>query len=176
MWSEVPNRWQPGRGHSGSIHLFKRTACFFPDHIAQPIQAIIAKTVNSSRRGGVPSNLLMGSPREGGLGLIPWQQHILARRAVWAKRLTHHLIQLTPSTPPWAIAAATILQARSTIHPALQLLPSQPSLEPLPKPLERMRAALLSLGPMAPSALVHPHQQSNHHHPFQPQHQLQLQI
>eukprot|EP00983_Pelagomonas_calceolata_P040147 1137480-Pelagomonas_calceolata.AAC.1 len=100
-----------------------------PSHISRSLQALTATggTVDSSsQRGatGIPSNLLMGPPREGDLGLIPWPQHVTARHAVWAQRLTHHLAQITPHTPPWAIATAAILQARSPIHPALQLLPS----------------------------------------------------
>ncbi|KAJ9521904.1 hypothetical protein QJQ45_024770 [Haematococcus lacustris] len=36
---------------------------------------------------GVPGLLLSGAPSQGGFGLLPWKQHMLARHAVWACKL-----------------------------------------------------------------------------------------
>ena len=161
-------------GYALSKLFFYAEFAEVPSHVTRPLQALITGTVDCSRQRrarGIPSNLLLGPPREGGIGLIPWSQHVVARHAVWAKRLTHQLAQITPRTPPWAIAAAAILQAMSPIHPALQLLPSNTQPQPLPGPLERMRVALLSLGPLAPRAPVHPHHLSHPPHPQQQQQQ-----
>ena len=114
-------------GYALSKLFFYAEFAEIPSHVIRPLQSLITSTVDSNgprRARGLPSNLLLGSPQEGGMGLIPWSQHVVARHAVWAQRLTHHLAQITPRTPPWAIAATAILQARSPIHPALQLLPS----------------------------------------------------
>ena len=90
---------------------------------------------------GIPSKLLSGPPCQGGVGLLPWRQHITARRAMWGKRLLEGLAALPlhgpppPNTPPWILAAAAILShRRPTTHPAFTFLatcsprqPGQPS-------------------------------------------------
>ena len=120
---------------------------------------------------GVHSALLAGSPREGGFGLLPFAQHILARHAVWALRLIHHLLPAplaaparpptVPNTPSWVPLAASILwHLCPGHHPSLALLAcanqhrQNPAISfppmatgPLPGPLHRMVAALSALGP-----------------------------
>ena len=50
----------------------------------------------------VPFALLAGSPKEGGFGALPWQQHVQARLIVWAGRLVER-------QQPWTQLAATLL-------------------------------------------------------------------
>ena len=38
------------------------------------------------RPPGVPSSILIGKASQGGFGVFPWFQHIMARHAVWASR------------------------------------------------------------------------------------------
>ena len=124
---------------------------------------------------GIPSNLLTGSPFQGGVGLLPWRQHITARRAMWGKRLLEGLAAVAPAvpamplqgpnsanTPPWILAAAAILShRRPTTHPALTFLatcrqkqPGQPSpaRELQCAALRRLAKGVRALGPPRVSA------------------------
>ena len=133
-------------GYALSPLLFYADFSSLPQHIARHAHRLAAATVDGNTRGdrrskgGVPSALQVGSPREGGLGLLPWAQHITARHARWAQILVHHLNQPTPvnNTPPWVLAATTILQARGHPSPTNLLPPYNPNLKqpPLPPPLK----------------------------------------
>ena len=74
-------------GHALSPLLFYAEFSSLPQHIAHHVHRLVAATVDGNTRGdrrskgGVPSALQVGSPREGGLGLLPWAQHITARHA-----------------------------------------------------------------------------------------------
>ena len=94
-------------GYALSPLLFYAEFSSLPEHTKQQVHRLVTATVergstgNGRNSGGVPSALHMGSPSEGGLGLLPWPQHITARHARWACHLVHHLSQPDPnhSTP-----------------------------------------------------------------------------
>jgi len=58
-----------------------------PPESVRKIQRLSANTVDGdSREGrqGIPSTLLARSLEEGGIGVLPWAEHIAARHAMWA--------------------------------------------------------------------------------------------
>ena len=142
-----------------------------PAAITAKLHAMSAKLVDrklgpnqAQRHGnklpGIPSSLLVGSPQAGGVGMMPWQQHIAARHAIWAKRLLEALvgIPLHPNTappaatPPWVLAAVAVLHQHSPpSHPAFTLLSaciSQGAATSLPSAaLRRAAQGMLALGP-----------------------------
>jgi hypothetical protein len=61
---------------------------------------------DSTRRcfPGIAGGLLAGHPTTGGVGGMPWQQHILARHAVWGVRLI-----TGQSSVPWVHVARHLL-------------------------------------------------------------------
>lgn len=142
-----------------------------PADITAKLHAMSAKLVDRKlgpnqaqqhgrRLPGIPSSLLVGSPPAGGVGMIPWQQHIAARHAIWAKRLLEALvaIPLNPNakppvaTPPWVLAAVAVLRQHSPpSHPAFTLLTactSQAAATSLPSvALRRATQGMLALGP-----------------------------
>lgn len=124
---------------------------------------------------GIPSQRLTGPPTQGGVGLLPWRQHITARRAIWGKRLLEGLAAMAPvlpavplqgatlaNTPPWILAAAAILShRRPTTHPALTFLATCSQKQPgQPSPtrelqcgaLRRLAKGIRALGPPRVSA------------------------
>ena len=140
-----------------------------PATVMARLESMTAKLVDRDgpsasplRRGhrlpGIPSALMVGRPSLGGVGMLPWRQHIAASHAMWGIRLIRLLVQ--PSTPqhplmpppPWVLAASAILMARRpTTHPAFAFLaecsPSA-SFSYLPsEPLCRLARGLAALGP-----------------------------
>jgi len=121
---------------------------------------------------GIHSALLTGTPRDGGFGLLSASQHTLARHAVWALKLIHHLtpphtvapgVQGPQPTPPsWVALASSVLNHSCPgLHPSMAMVACANQLRqhptsgtppmltrPLPGPLQRMVVALSSLGPM----------------------------
>lgn len=71
-----------------------------------------------ARLVGVPTPLLTGSPAAGGFGLLPLQQHVRAREAVWAVQLALHAVA-APSQPthPWVTVVAECMRMQ---HPAFR--------------------------------------------------------
>mmetsp|Transcript_17521 Transcript_17521/g.44123 ORF Transcript_17521/g.44123 Transcript_17521/m.44123 type:complete len:862 (-) Transcript_17521:77-2662(-) len=138
----------------------------------------LAPTASPLRRGhrlpGVRAQLLPGRPESGGVGMLPWQPHITARHAVWARRLLEGLAKLPiaaataaadmlappPRTPPWVLAAAATLSAQQPrTHPALTFLSvccsGQDAVERLPCPaLRRLASGLCAVGPVRCSDLT----------------------
>ena len=53
---------------------------------------------------GIRQDLLAGHPSIGGFGVMPWEQHILARHAMWGVRL-----MLGEATTPWIYIARRLL-------------------------------------------------------------------
>lgn len=101
---------------------------------------------------GVRWDLLTGHPTTGGFGVLPWEQHIRARHAVWAARL----LSTPPESMPWVQAAFLILpewvgaQALRTPYTPLHHLVGRFSnrgflLAPLAPPLDRLLGALACL-------------------------------
>lgn len=53
---------------------------------------------------GIRKDLLAGHPASGGFGVLPWEQHILARHAMWAVRL-----MVGDASTPWVHVARRLL-------------------------------------------------------------------
>ena len=72
---------------------------------------------NASPLPGVRADLLSGRPCEGGFGALPWEQHILARHAVWGARAVASATDDRPSAsrPMWTVVLGLLL---SSLHPA----------------------------------------------------------
>ena len=146
-------------GYALSKLLFHAEFAGLPEAVATQLQRATISLVETGSpgqeaRGGLPSALMYGSPKEGGMGLMHVTHHVTARHAVWARRLMRALAAPAgPATPPWVLAASAILDSRSAVHPTLQLLPDQqypPTPRPpppLPGPLARWAQALQALGP-----------------------------
>jgi hypothetical protein len=119
------------------------------------------------RLPGVPSRLLCGHPSQGGFGLLPLTQHVLARHAAWGLRFISYLLQPPLHVPAWVpLAALTLSQCCPGQHPASALIACaaqlrgrppaadwQPPIafQDLPPPLLLMARGIAALG--APSRL-----------------------
>ena len=80
---------------------------------------------------GVPSHLLPGRPAEGGMGALPWRQHVLARHAMWGRRLLAWLIDR-----PGALLTRAQRRAQDADQPAdAQLQDLHPEVPAPVKPL-----------------------------------------
>ena len=116
------------------------------DHKADPL----APASTSRTFSGITSDHQVGSPREGGLGVLPLPQHMLAREAKWAVQLIRRLSVDSPT--PWVVTARAAL--RSVLQPqqhACSLLNCRlrsEQLKALPPALQRMLAALAALPPV----------------------------
>lgn len=95
---------------------------------------------------GVARPLLLGQPRCGGFGVLPWQFHISARLAAWGVRLA-----TGSGATPWERVAADLLRdAHPSLSPfsLLGWVPSPNLLSALAAPLRRMLEALRALPPL----------------------------
>ena len=87
------------------------------DAVLQRLSSKTARLVDGGRAPadtrplptGVPHALLAGGPLEGGFGLLPWRQHILARHAVWGVRLITAAALPPEEQPPWVVVALELL-------------------------------------------------------------------
>lgn len=172
-----------GRGHIASTYAVSK-ALFLTEFSDIPDDQLnnLARTVNffvdtgvslsqtSSRNTDRPTRglhhqLLSGSPADGGFGLLPLRQHILARHAVWASRLLQALTHPHTPQPHWATLASLVLkQCVPRAHPVACILLATSSttsqlqtghiahvhmLHPIPAgPIQRMLIALQTLGPV----------------------------
>lgn len=83
-----------------------------PAHVIAQLEQATAKLVDRGmapeapgrRFAGVAGPLLVGHPQLGGFGAMPWQQHILARHALWAVRLING-----NNNTPWVHVARACL-------------------------------------------------------------------
>lgn len=93
-----------------------------------------------SASGGVRLSVrmsqLVGAPREGGWGVLPWRQHVAARHAKWAARI----VDPAAADLPWVAVAQQKLVGFDG---------SATSTEGLPRVLRRVLLALRSLPPPA---------------------------
>lgn len=155
-------RASAGAGYGISKLLYHAEFAVMPEVVLQQLRRITAKLVDRQRQQrlpGIRTELLMGPPSAGGVGMLPWQLHLKARHAVWAGRLLEWLAQLpftrtrsAPSClPPWALAAAVILRGhRPHTHPALTFMSAciDPGADMIrSQPLQRLTAGMAALGP-----------------------------
>ncbi len=73
---------------------------------------------------GIPTTLLFGNPRQGAFGLLPYEENVTARQAVWGLRLLHHLLPAQAPAQQPATAEAAL--------PDPALAPEQPPLSRAP--------------------------------------------
>ena len=134
-----------------------------PHQLLRGLTSTIAAFVDSGvapgqqvgpRFAGVAVDLLVGSPKEGGFGVLPLAQHIRARHAAWGARLACALAQTCP--PPWAMVARCALASfPHACHPfaILAWRPLQLERALLPAPFLRLLDGLAALPPVED---VHP--------------------
>jgi Reverse transcriptase (RNA-dependent DNA polymerase) len=125
------------------------------------MQAEIAALVDRKSRPGftyVPHECLLGAAKQGGFGVLPLHQHLLARRAVWAVRLLCGC-----DTTPWVFLGRHLLAAAWGVAPWHVMLPLHASGQSplsahygggcrLPPPLFRLFHALHQLPTPTPGA------------------------
>ena len=117
-------------------------------------------TPDTTQRGfhGVSAELMPGPPTSGGLGVLPWREHVRGRHAVWAARLLS-----APEALPWTRLAAQLLATwwgggdhcgwTPLVHlvgDGMQRVPqqahaNQTPVGPMPPPLARLLAGLSAL-------------------------------
>ena len=103
----------------------------------------LAPTSTDRRFAGLPGELLVGAPRTGGFGALPWEQHVRARHAAWGVRLA-----LADPNRPWAAVARALLRRVDPQLTPLVLLFRQPgshTADQLPPALRRMWEGLRAL-------------------------------
>ena len=86
----------------------------------EELEKATARLVDRKNRAGfagVRGDLLVGHPRAGGFGALPWRQHLLARHAVWAVRLA-----LGSADKPWIHVAGELLSPSFSTCPAWRRL------------------------------------------------------
>ena len=139
-------------GVSTFLYLAEFTGLPPPETLAE-ITALVAKLVSQglppdgrSRFSGIRADLVAGNPREGGFGALYWRPHILARHAVWGRRLC------CDRTAPWAAVARRVMLAVAGHDHPLTLLAWTRGTPPaaaatLPPPLARLLQGLANLPP-----------------------------
>ena len=98
---------------------------------------------------GIPSSLLYGQAKKGGVGMLAWKENILGRYARAARRFLSVLLNPDGNQPLWVPIATTLLtRLHPHIHPAFSFT-STPLLHSLPRgPLLRWASGLAALGPL----------------------------
>ena len=155
-----------GRGISSAAYgvstlLYQAEYAGMPPPAAlQQLSTITSKLVDRGlapastvrRFAGLPGELLAGSPRSGGFGALPWEQHVRARHAAWGVRLA-----LAEPSRPWAAVARALLQQVDQQLTPLGLLIWQHSdrtAGQLPPALRRMWEGLRALPPVQPVGIA----------------------
>ena len=141
------------------LYLAEFTGLPPPETLAAII-TLVAKLVSQgqppdgpARFSGIRADLVAGNPREGGFGALYWRPHILARHAVWGRRLC------CDRSAPWAAVARHIMLAVAGHDHPLTLLAWTCGTPPaaaatLPPPLARLLHGLASLPPPTLQALT----------------------
>ena len=127
-----------------------------PPAVVQKLDTATAKLVDRQqspkdtrhRFPGVSGDMLVGHPRDGGFGVLPWHQHILARHAVWAVKLMQGQDEVA-----WIHVARLLLAPPGSVCPAWATFASAmcvdaahgPTNRPLPVPLARLVNGFKSL-------------------------------
>jgi hypothetical protein len=117
-------------------------------------------TMQHQPPSSLTDDIIVGHPKEGGCGAMPWQQHIRARHAVWALRLLNAWQRPAQLQPLWAatlrvetdrLQRERVAGSNIADHPAYMLLCSLRldalggMVSELPPPLRRMVEGLRAL-------------------------------
>ena len=162
-----------GKGLASSAYAASQVL-YLAEFEGQPSPAALAavhRKVAAAVAPGVGAALLTGKPKEGGFGCLPLEQHITARHASMALRLTRFLLPSAVRVPPWVVVAGCLLtRACPHLHPAQTLLLATesskedvagglltplgvPQLAHIPGgPLRRMAEGLQQMGPLCLSS------------------------
>jgi hypothetical protein len=76
--------------------------------VAKLIDRGMAPDAEGRAFAGVKASLLAGRPADGGFGMLPWRQHIIARHAWWGAQL---LTAPADTTLPWVQLGRAMLSA-----------------------------------------------------------------
>jgi hypothetical protein len=124
----------------------------------QQLQALVAKLVDrgqapadaSRKFTGVPARLLVGSPADGGFGVLAWYEHIIARHAWWGAFFSKASYD---TGIPWVHIGRALLRSKCSWWGPLALYDcdkdTQTPVEGVdvpPPPLRRMICGLQALG------------------------------
>ena len=72
-----------------------------------------------ARRPGVRADMLTGAVKQGGFGLLPLRQHVLARHCKWSLDMISNLVAAPATQPTWVqLVAVALLHAVPALHPA----------------------------------------------------------
>ena len=93
------------------LRRLKRWARHLVDHSMTPA----ASDAAPRRTTAIPQALLCGNPKSGGFGLLPFEDHITARHAVWAARFLGGVCEPTP--PWWVVAGVRVMAAQRLLGP-----------------------------------------------------------
>ena len=138
-----------GRGFAGSAYgvsqlLHLAEILDLPRWVSQSLHKLTSHLVNRKmqrHRGfsGVAAEVLSGHPSTGGLGALPWEEHITARRAGWTVRLA-----LGSVSADWIHVGRALLLKRRPLGNALSVL-TWTNVTGLPAPLARLVEAFNKL-------------------------------
>ena len=84
-------------------------------HLVDRSMTPAASDAAPRRTTAVPQALLCGIPKSGGFGLLPFEDHITARHAVWAARFLSGVCDPTP--PWWVMAGVRVMAAQRLLGP-----------------------------------------------------------
>lgn len=146
-----------GRGLAASAYATSTLLYFsqFAGVLSQvQLQAVHALTLDAVSGGPwrrFPACVLISRPSEGGLGLLPLEEHTRARHAVSALQLMRALLPAIPPGPSPSPPAPCLHPPPAT-HPLLHLLPPAPALFAVDEPAEPLAGALPSRTVESPAA------------------------
>ena len=134
-----------GRGLASSAYgvsklLYHAEFVDIPRAVLETLQRVVGRLVlgtegDKHRFFTIPFSSVCGSPREGGFGALPWQQHVRARLITWAGRLLGRDL-------PWTRLARSLLANVPLTRVADVPFPF-PQLDAVPLPLRRLLSAAL---------------------------------
>jgi len=134
------------------IARFLHTAEFSDPPSGQQCQALTASVAKLADRGrspeshdrvfsGVNAVMLQGKPADGGFGVLPWREHILARHAWWGAKFVASAL----TAEPWILLGRAKLRSTCSWLGTLACLDCS-KLDGFPKALHRMFVGMQALG------------------------------
>ena len=143
-----------GRGLAASTYAISSLLFFsqFADvrsAALREVHAMASRAVSGGARNAFPQAILISRPAEGGVGLLPLEEHMRARHAVAALHLVRTLLPPAPSpSPPEPTPPPS--PAQPPPHPLLPLLPPPEDLFAAPDALETGPTQPLAAVPASP--------------------------